>query len=104
MSLAYIPSMMAAMSGAKPEEAGLASGLANTSYQIGSAISLAIMVAIAASATSSTTGANPVAALNDGFQQAFFWSGMVAFAGAILALMFIRSPKQTDASNVPKAM
>lgn len=104
MSLAYIPSMMAAMSGAKPEEAGLASGLANTSYQIGSAISLAIMVAIAASTTASISDSNPVAALNHGFQQAFLWSGIVAFAGAILALMFIRSPKPTDSSNVPKAM
>ncbi|MGG4343140.1 MFS transporter [Paenibacillus lautus] len=103
MSLAYIPSMMAAMSGAKPEEAGLASGLANTSYQIGSAISLAIMVAIAATTTASYAGNDPVGALNSGFQAAFFWSGIVAFAGAVLALLFIRSPKRAD-SNISKTM
>ncbi|MBB6674714.1 MFS transporter [Cohnella nanjingensis] len=94
MSLAYIPATMAAMSGAKPEEAGLASGLANTSYQIGSAISLAVMTAIAAAATASHGGGTPAAALNAGFHQAFFWSGMVAFAGALLSLLFIRSPKR----------
>ncbi|MDF2714995.1 MAG: transporter [Paenibacillus sp.] len=103
MSLAYIPATMAAMSGVKPEEAGLASGLANTSYQIGSAISLAIMVAIAASSTASHAGGDPITALNDGFHQAFFWSGIVAFAGAILALLFIRSPEQGK-SSVPPAM
>ncbi|ULL16492.1 MFS transporter [Paenibacillus sp. H1-7] len=103
MSLAYIPATMSAMSGAKPEEAGLASGLANTSYQIGSAISLAIMVAIAASSTASQNGADQFAALNEGFHQAFLWSGIVAFAGAILAFLFIRSPKQGE-TNGPVAM
>jgi len=99
MSLAYIPATISAMSGAKPEEAGLASGLANTSYQIGSAISLAVMVAIAGTTTASRSGVDPVVALNEGFQQAFLWSGIVAFAGAILALLFIRSPKQGESSN-----
>ncbi|CAI6087745.1 MFS transporter [Cohnella sp. JJ-181] len=103
MSLAYIPATMASMSGAKPEDAGLASGLANTSYQIGSAISLAIMVAIAASTSASQTGVDPLTALNAGFHEAFFWSSMVAFAGAILALLFIRSPKQGE-SNATAAM
>ncbi|CAG7651939.1 MFS transporter [Paenibacillus allorhizosphaerae] len=103
MSLAYIPATMAAMSGAKPEEAGLASGLANTSYQIGSAISLAIMVALAARATASQTVNDPLTALNTGFHQAFFWSGIVAFIGAILAFLFIRSPRPGD-SNSPTAM
>lgn len=103
MSLAYIPATMAAMSGAKPEEAGLASGLSNTSYQIGSAISLAIMVAIAAGTTVSKEGTDPLTALNAGFHQAFFWSSMVAFAGAILALLFIRSPKQAE-SNATAVM
>ncbi|WP_409341941.1 MFS transporter [Paenibacillus sp. MBLB4367] len=103
MSLAYIPATMAAMSGVRSEEAGLASGLANTSYQIGSAISLAIMVAIAASTSASQTVGDPAAVLNEGFHQAFFWSGIVAFAGAILSLLFVRSPKKGESSG-PVAM
>ena len=42
MALAYVPATIAGMSGAKPEEGGLASGLINTSYQIGSALGLAV--------------------------------------------------------------
>ncbi|MGG1658000.1 MFS transporter [Brevibacillus sp. NRS-1366] len=103
MSLAYIPATMSAMSGAKPEEAGLASGIANTSYQIGSAIGLAAMVAIAAATTGSQTGTEQVVALNAGFHQAFFWSGIVALVGAVLALFFIQSPKQGE-SKGPSAM
>jgi EmrB/QacA subfamily drug resistance transporter len=93
MSLAYIPATMASMSGAKPEEAGLASGLANTSYQIGSAIGLAAMVAISAATTVSSQGAEQVVALNSGFHAAFLWAGIIAAVGALLSLIFIRTPK-----------
>lgn len=101
--LAYIPAQSAAISGAKPEESGLVSGVYNTTSQIGSAICLAIIVVIAAATTASSTSGDPVIALNEGFQQAFFWSGMVAFAGAVLALLMIRSPKQGE-SNGSKVM
>lgn len=103
MSLAYIPATMAAMSGVKPEETGLASGIANTSYQIGSAIGLAAMVAIAAATTGSLTSVEQTVALNEGFHQAFFWSGIVAFVGALLALVFIRPARQGD-TNGPAAL
>jgi len=103
MSLAYIPATMAAMSGAKPEETGLASGLANTSYQIGSAIGLAAMVAVASATAAGTGAADPTAALNEGFHAAFFWAGIVAVAGALLALVFIRSPKG-ETAQTPAAM
>lgn len=64
-----------------------------------SAISLAIIVVIAAATTASSTSGDSVVALNEGFQQAFFWSGMVAFAGAVLALLMIRSPKQEESNG-----
>jgi EmrB/QacA subfamily drug resistance transporter len=94
-ALAYLPATTAAVSEAKSEESGLASGLYNTTYQVGSAVGLAILVSIAAATTSIAEG-NPVVALNQGYQQAFFWSGILAFAGAILALLFIRSSKQEE--------
>lgn len=89
--LAYIPAQTAAISGAKPEESGLVSGIYNTTSQIGSAIFLAITVVIAATTTATSTAGNSVVALNEGFQQAFFWSGIVAFVGAVLALLLVRS-------------
>ncbi|WP_336823297.1 MFS transporter [Sporosarcina sp. USHLN248] len=92
--LAYIPAQKAAIEGAKPEESGLVSGIYNTTSQVGAAISLAIMVVIAAATTSSSIAGDSIVALNEGFHQAFFWSGMVAFAGAILALLLVRSAKQ----------
>jgi MFS family permease len=49
MSLSYIPTLLAALSGARPQESGLASGLINTSYQVGSALGLAAATALATS-------------------------------------------------------
>ncbi|MDQ1002842.1 EmrB/QacA subfamily drug resistance transporter [Neobacillus niacini] len=100
-ALAYLPATTAAVSNVKAEESGLASGLYNTTYQIGSAVGLAIMVAIAAATTESRTAGDAIVALNEGFQQAFLWSGIVALAGAVLALLFVRSQKQSE-TNAPK--
>jgi EmrB/QacA subfamily drug resistance transporter len=88
MALAYIPVTMAAMSGVRPEQTGLASGIVNTAYQIGSAVGLAVMVALAASATPSSVA---VPALLDGFHAAFFGAAVVAFLGAAVALVALRS-------------
>ena len=49
MSLAFIPSLGTAISSARPEEGGLAAGIVNTSYQLGSALGLAAITAVAAS-------------------------------------------------------
>lgn len=83
MALAYIPVTMAGMSGARPDETGLASGLINTSYQIGSAVGLAAMVALAAAVGS----AGSVEGLLGGFHAAFAGATWVAFAAAAFALL-----------------
>ncbi|MDN7229381.1 MFS transporter [Planococcus sp. N064] len=92
-ALAYLPATTASVAAVESERSGLASGLYNTFYQVGSAIGLAIMVAIAGAATASSGSADPIEALNAGFQQAFFWSGIIAFAGAILSFIFVRTPE-----------
>lgn len=93
MSLAYIPGTIASMSGAKPEETGLASGLVNTSYQIGSALGLAAMVALASAKTSSLleSGTGQLEALNTGFQSAFIGAGILAAIAAVIALLFVKT-------------
>ncbi len=95
MSLAYIPGTIASMSGAKPEETGLASGLVNTSYQVGSALGLAIIVAISAAKTNAvkTTGAADIAALNAGFQTAFFSAAVICVIAAIIAAFSVKTLK-----------
>lgn len=93
MSLAYIPGTIASMSGAKPEETGLASGLVNTSYQIGSALGLAIIVAIIAAKTDMGQGAIDVELLNDGFRTAFKSAAVVSGLGALIAVFSIKTFK-----------
>ncbi len=97
-ALAYLPATTAAVSEAKSEESGLASGLYNTTYQVGSAVGLAIMVSVAAATATSISG-EPIVALNEGYQQAFFWCGIVAFVGAIVALLFVRTPRQRETNG-----
>lgn len=92
MSLAYIPALISALSSAKPEEAGLASGLVNTTYQVGSALGLAAMTALA---TFVGVGA-------DGFRAAFFGAAAVAVAAALVALVLVRrSPAAVTSLEQP---
>jgi len=95
MSLAYIPSTMAAMSGAKPEEMGLASGLVNTSYQIGSALGLAVIVVIAGITTENagTVTANTQEALVAGFQNAFKAAAVLSTLAAFITYRSIKVSK-----------
>lgn len=95
MSLAYIPGTIASMSGAKPEETGLASGIVNTSYQIGSAIGLAIVVAIASMVTNSgiSGGLSEINSLNSGFQTAFISAAVISGLGALISIFSVKVPK-----------
>lgn len=93
MSLAYIPAMMAAMSGAPQEQAGLASGIVNTTYQVGSALGLAALTAVATSQGAGQLGNLP--ALTDGFSAAFVWAAAIAAAGGLITLLGMRSDKAT---------
>ncbi|OUC93360.1 MFS transporter [Streptosporangium minutum] len=97
MSLAYIPAMMTAMSGARPEESGLASGIVNTTYQVGSALGLAVMTAIATSRGAAELGDLPK--LTDGFQGAFIGAGAVAALGAVLTLLLMRGRRAASQSD-----
>ncbi len=97
MSLAYIPALMSAVSHAKKEESGLASGIVNTSYQIGSALGLAIMVAIASAQTLSdgNNGIGSIDALNNGFHLAFTAAAIVAGIAGIVAFVAIKKPSMS---------
>ena len=90
MALAYIPATMSGMAGAKPEETGLASGLINTTYQIGSAIGLAIMVAVSTSRIGQGAGKTAEGML-EGFQAAFLGASVVAGIAALAALVLVQS-------------
>ena len=99
MALAFIPSLGTAISSAKPEEGGLASGIVNTSYQVGSALGLAAMTAVATSQGADRLG--DVGALTDGYSAAFLGAAGIAVAGALIAAALLRTPPATAAADAP---
>ncbi|QYC41691.1 Multidrug resistance protein stp [Nonomuraea coxensis DSM 45129] len=97
MSLAFIPSLGTAISSARPEEGGLASGIVNTSYQVGSALGLAAMTAVAAANGAGRLGDLP--ALTDGFSAAFVGAAAIALAGALIAAATLRTRAAAPAGD-----
>src|SRR3954470_6106253 len=90
LGLAFVTSTIAAVSGVDEHEAGLASGLINTSQQVGGALGLAILATVANTTTKNASGP-PAQALTDGFQAAFLAGAGFAILGLIFTLVLIRS-------------
>jgi EmrB/QacA subfamily drug resistance transporter len=99
MGFSFVPISIAALAGVKPAEAGLASGLINTSQQIGGALGIAVLSAVAASATeeSLASGDAVPAAMTDGFQAAFIGAAAVALVGVLVALLVVRREDLAEA-------
>ena len=92
LGLSFVPVTIGSVTGTKPSEAGLASGLINTSQQVGGALGLAILSTIATNRTKDVFASgvqNPKIAYTEGFQDAFFAGGVIAVVGALLALVLI---------------
>ena len=97
LGLAFVPTTIAAVSGVEAGEAGLASGLINTTQQIGGALGLAVLVAIATSRTESAleSGAAAPAAGTSGFQIALAaGAGITVLALVAAAVALPRARRQ----------
>jgi MFS family permease len=96
LGFAFVTTTIAAVSGIRDQESGLASGLINTSQQIGGALGLAVLATIANSRTDdvvASSGGDPSAltnALTEGFQSAFLGGAAIAALGLVLTLVLIR--------------
>ena len=92
LGFSFVPISIAALAGVRSEQAGLASGLFNTSQQIGGALGIAVLSAIATSRTENAVASGtPVPnALTDGFERAFVWGGIVAAVGILVGLVLVR--------------
>jgi EmrB/QacA subfamily drug resistance transporter len=94
LGLSFVPVTIAAVTGIRPHEAGLASGLVNTAQQVGGALGLAILATVANSRTRGLLhagGHDTAFALTRGFERAFLIGGGFAVLGAALTLLLISS-------------
>jgi EmrB/QacA subfamily drug resistance transporter len=96
LAFTFVPVMIASLTGVQPADAGVASGLINTSRQIGGSIGLAVLTTVAATASSHYAQSHAVPAfsapaLTHGFQVGFYTLIGVALVGAAIAAAFIES-------------
>jgi sugar phosphate permease len=106
LGLSFVPVTIAAVTGTRPHEAGLASGLVNTAQQVGGALGLAILATVANSRTNSLLHGgehNAAIALTKGFDRAFLVGAGFALAGALLTLVLISSRDSREHSDAARA-
>ncbi|MEV6248893.1 MFS transporter [Streptomyces sp. NPDC051742] len=103
-----VAAAVASLTGAKPEESGLVSGINNAVFQIGAALGIAIASSVAFAYTTGTDAKG----LNDGFQAGFLATAVFALVGLVTALLLLLSRKSaqpqavagdTEPAEAPKA-
>jgi EmrB/QacA subfamily drug resistance transporter len=98
LGAAYVAASIASLAGVAEADAGLASGLNNSSFQIGGAVGVAIVSTVAVSRSedflAANDGANPLVVLNEGFQSAFVACVVLAGIGLALALLLLGRPRR----------
>jgi EmrB/QacA subfamily drug resistance transporter len=94
----FATATIAALDRVAEREAGVASGLSNTAFQLGGALGVAIVSTIAVSRSEdfleSNAGANPLVVLTEGFQSAFVACVVLAGIGVALALLLLGRPRK----------
>jgi EmrB/QacA subfamily drug resistance transporter len=104
-AFAFIPISIAALAGVEEHQAGLASGLINTSQQLGGALGVALASTVASMHTTTLvhTGTAPTAALAGGLEWALWLTGFVALAGVLAALVLVRDDELSEAVEAATA-
>jgi EmrB/QacA subfamily drug resistance transporter len=96
--------MTIAMSGSTPSDAGLASGLVNTTVQVGGALGLAVLATLSATRTEhlAADGASTASALTGGYRLAFAIAALLVAAAVVVALTVLKSDRPASTAAEPK--
>jgi EmrB/QacA subfamily drug resistance transporter len=104
--IAFNPILLAAMGDVAPQEAGLASGIVNTSFMMGGALGLAVIASVADARTDTllASGDDSLAALTGGYHAGFLLGAILTIGAAVLAAAVLRpSPAAAPAHGEPEA-
>jgi len=108
LGLTFVPFSIAGLTGVPPRDAGLASGLINTSPQIGGAIGLAIASTIATTVTThflaSNPQGNPLQGVVNGFHAAFIAQAAFTLLGAVVALVMMEGKAKVEVVSGAEAV
>jgi EmrB/QacA subfamily drug resistance transporter len=102
--MAFNPVLMAAMNDVEPSEAGLASGVVNTSFMMGGALGLAVLASVAASRTDSLrdSGESALQATTGGYHTSFLIGALFALTAAVLGSTLLRSGRPAEVHPEPE--
>jgi EmrB/QacA subfamily drug resistance transporter len=103
LGMSFVPITIAATSGVAAGDSGLASGLLNTTQQVGGSLGLAILSSVSTSRTTSALhgGAALPAALTHGFKEAFVVAGVLCAVGVVVAVALLpRRKRRTEDAQV----
>jgi EmrB/QacA subfamily drug resistance transporter len=103
LGLAFVPMTLTVVRGVQEDETGIASAVMNTAQQIGAALGLAVLTAVATTASASSYGGSALDALSHGYATAYLAAGVLFLLGAVVTALAVnaRAPEVAVGQDAP---